>query len=124
MESTVHQLPPLKTKGLSLSGMISGQVESRFQAALAELAENMADTRTGLGYRKIKIEISLKPNEDRSAVDVAVSVQTKRQPIEIAEDIVQLVIPAHGPAYVAALGSQSGLPFGEGDDEDDDEEGR
>jgi len=63
---------------VTLAGIKGGAVEEMFQRALEKTLENMSDLNTDTKTaRKIMIEVTLTPNEDRDTVAIEAKVNTK-----------------------------------------------
>lgn len=65
----------------SLSDLMDGGVEERFNAALAEVWENVYDPNTDAKKpREVNLKIKITPNERRDSCDFRVSVVPKLAP--------------------------------------------
>ena len=61
----------------NLDKFMQGQLSERVGIAMRDVAVNIVDPNTdATAKRRIKIEISIKPNEDRTTASLAVSVRT------------------------------------------------
>lgn len=81
----------------SLSDLMDGGVEERFNAALAEVWENVYDPNTDAKKpREVNLKIKITPNERRDSFDFRVSVVPKLAPKVDLTQTVMLTISADG----------------------------
>ena len=81
----------------SLSDLMDGGVEERFNAALAEVWENVYDPNTDAKKpREVNLKIKITPNERRDSCDFRVSVVPKLAPKVDLTQTVMLTISADG----------------------------
>jgi hypothetical protein len=69
---------PVNTESVTIDKIANGEIPAKANAALAELARNILDPDTKATQpRKIKIEITVKPDEARDLASVEIGVSTK-----------------------------------------------
>lgn len=106
----------------SLSDLMDGGVEERFNAALAEVWENVYDPNTDAKKpREVNLKIKITPNERRDSCDFRVSVVPKLAPKVDLTQTVMLTIGADGsvvatertnqvPGQIDIEGNEAPLP--------------
>ncbi len=97
---------------LTLQTLCKGAAEEMFQAALAEVAENIFDPNTKWNTKRtITLTVTFAPNEDRDASIVTTDVKTKPAPAKGAGGIVHMGRLRGGPVVVVNDPNQLQIKF-------------
>lgn len=66
---------------VSLSDIADGEVQEQFTAEMKKVAQNILDVNTkAKDKRKVTIELTLEPNDQRDAIDVTINIKSKLAP--------------------------------------------
>lgn len=91
---------PDEKEEVSLSNLCGGAIEEVFQREFAAVLANIADINTDPeAKRKITLEFSIKPFEDRSGAQVTFACKSKTVPVQAVKGTVFL--ERRGGAFVA-----------------------
>jgi hypothetical protein len=105
----------MDTEQVTLSNLCGGAVEERFQREFAEILENIGDVNTDPeAKRKITLEFTLAPFEDRSGAQVTFVCKSKTVPTTAVKGTVflhrqgaTLVAIAHDPQQIRLFDGKS-----------------
>lgn len=105
----------MEPEEVSLSNLCGGGVEEVFQREFAAVLANIADVNTDPeAKRKITLEFTVEPFEDRSGAQVTFSCRSKTVPVESVsgtvflqrKGLVMVAIP-HDPKQIRMFGERS-----------------
>lgn len=72
----------------TLSTLNNGEIEEKFQLALKQVLNNLADENTShRATRKISVEILMSANEERNRISIGTQVKTTLAPIRSSETV-------------------------------------
>lgn len=103
---------------VSLSNLCGGAIEEVFQREFAQILANIADVNTDAeAKRKITLEFTISPFEDRSGAQVTFACKSKTVPVEAVKGTVFLlrkglvfVAVPHDPKQVRMFDAASNRP--------------
>lgn len=88
----------------SVLRMAQGAFEERVDKAMAEAVDNILDPNTkATAKRSITLNIELKPDEERSRIEVSVSVKTKLAALNPVPTTLAIVADGNGELVVAEM---------------------
>lgn len=94
----------------SLSDIADGEVQGQFTAEMKKVAQNILDVNTkAKAKRKVAIELTLEPNDQRDAVDVTINIKSKLAP-QIGVGTTMLVGRNVDTGMIEANELKSGIP--------------
>lgn len=95
---------------VSLSDIADGEVQEQFTAEMKKVAQNILDVNTkAKAKRKVAIELTLEPNDQRDAVDVTINIKSKLAP-QIGVGTTMLVGRNVDTGMIEANELKSGIP--------------
>lgn len=91
----------------SILRMAQGTFEERVDRAMAEAIDNILDPNTkATAKRSITLNIELRPDKERSHIEVSVSVKTKLETLNPVPTSLAIVADGNGELVVAEMVSQ------------------
>ena len=88
----------------SILRMAQGALEERADKAMAEAIDNILDPNTkATAKRSITLNIEMKPDEERSRIEVSVSVKTKLAALNPVPTTLAIVADGNGEMVVAEM---------------------
>lgn len=94
----------------SLSDIADGEVQEQFTAEMKKVAQNILDVNTkAKAKRKVNIELTLEPNDQRDAIDVTINIKSKLAP-QIGVGTTMLVGRNVDTGMIEANELKSGIP--------------
>ncbi len=95
---------------VSLSDIADGEVQEQFTAEMKKVAQNILDVNTkAKDKRKVTIELTLEPNDQRDAIDVTINIKSKLAP-QIGVGTTMLVGRNVDTGMIEANELKSGIP--------------
>lgn len=91
---------------LSVQGLYSGGVVERLHDELQKAIDNIADPNTAAKKpRKVKLDITIKPNEQRNMAELVITTSSTLQPPAPLETSIIIDKDKNGKAYASELAS-------------------